>query len=134
MHKIIATATMMLIVLVMISCTWPQPAGQEAPKQKQKEKANTSDDIKIVQAGVNSRLDQLQRLYVKESAIQNQSGAVEFTLYVTERGIVQQVDHKVKSGNLKLVLIENMSTKIKEWTFSNKSKVIYAFTVRFSKD
>lgn len=142
MHSIRFTGIIAIVcMLLMASCAFfePQaPQGKAKPKKpptKQAQKLSVAEtDARIVQQEVASQQHQLIPIYKTKAAIKSQSGSVKITLYITEKGVVQSCTIEAQSGNLTQSFLDEIGKKVKRWRFSNREKVIYTFSTRFSKD
>jgi hypothetical protein len=61
-------------------------------------------------------------------------GDLEFTLYITEEGKVQEVEIKALSGKFYSNFIAELKQEILGWEFSVEDKIIYSYVVSFRKN
>ncbi|OQC71146.1 MAG: hypothetical protein BWX46_00664 [Candidatus Cloacimonetes bacterium ADurb.Bin003] len=75
----------------------------------------------------------MQAIYKKHTYQNAMQGDLEFTLYITNEGQVQEVEVKALSGKFFSNFIDELKKEIFTWAFPKQDKIIYSFVVSFRK-
>lgn len=124
-----------VIVAVLLAMLSLLAAQTNTASKKTSNKATQEDQqLQQIKQTVKSNQGQITKIYTRESAIFAQGGMLKITLYISEKGKVADAEVKVASGKFTSTLIKAVKAKVMEWKFSNKTKMIYTFTLRLSKN
>lgn len=106
---------------------------------KETEIASSPPEIKAelgsVRSYVSAYKPQIQNLYVQESQIRDMYGALEFTIYINEGGVIAGVEIKTKAGSFFTDTFKQKAKSIIErWKIPVNKPVIYTFSWQFIKN
>ena len=118
---------MVIVLFSILSCSVPQNYPAERSSQK-------TPEVERVAKVVNSHQDKLQAIFRRHSYQNAMQGDLEFTLYITEEGKVQEVEIKALSGKFYSNFIAELKQEILGWEFSVEDKIIYSYVVSFRKN
>lgn len=131
----ISTKALRTVVLAIVLVSFSLLSAQGSKASKTVSKATLEEQqLQQIKQTVKSNQGQLTKIYTRESAIFAQGGMLKITLYISEKGKVADAEVKVASGKFTSTLIKAVKAKVLEWKFNNKTKMIYTFTLRLSKN
>ncbi|HOE55339.1 MAG TPA: AgmX/PglI C-terminal domain-containing protein [Candidatus Cloacimonas acidaminovorans] len=119
-----------ICAIIIVSCSAPETYSSKPVSQSTEQK---TPEIEKVSKVVNYHQDKLQAIYKKHTYQNAMQGDLEFTLYITNEGKVQEVEVKALSGKFFSNFIDELKKEIFTWAFPKQDKIIYSFVVSFRK-
>jgi len=119
-----------ICALIIVSCSAPKTYSAEPDSQTTKQKSPEMEQVSKV---VNYHQNKLQAIYKKHTYHNAMQGDLEFTLYITNEGKVQEVEVKALSGKFYSNFVDELKQDILSWEFPKQDKIIYSFVVSFRK-
>lgn len=116
-----------IVLFSILSCSVPQNYSAASAAAK-------TPDVERVAKVVNSHQDKLQAIFGKHSYQNAMQGDLEFTLYITAEGKVQEVEIKALSGKFYSNFIAELKQEILSWKFRVEDKIIYSFVISFRRN